>query len=213
MLGLLFKKVKVKKRQAISLYFDLMVEAVPKINCVMIFAVSFHGVAQQMEDDIIDWEYNNKLRVQDFEGNLDVDALGDAKTSYKIEIYPRNVLVDENDNIKNYRSLTVKAQFYKKASWFKQAVDSEDLLVHEQLHFDTAELYTRKIRKQFEYLKKKGETRFEIYYGVYKNTWQACREYQKTYDDAITHGFDKAANEKWVLKVISQLKELDAYKS
>lgn len=99
----------------------------------------------EYESNKIIWNQDKKLEWKDFTGVLDPNLFGNALTSYKIEIIPENVLVDAEDNIQNYENLTVVAKFYKDKSWATSRTDG--LLAHEQLHFDIAELYARKIRK------------------------------------------------------------------
>ena len=130
--------------------------------------------------DYIPWSKNRKLEWKDFQGQPTEDLFAAALTSYKIEIIPSNVIVDEGNNFKNFTKLTVEANFYKNHSW---AVEKNDyLLQHEQLHFDIAELFARKMRTEFKKLQDKNIANFDTYYNVYKKLWAECRQMQKAFD-------------------------------
>ena len=150
-------------------------------------------------DSIISWSKTSKLEWQDYTGKMNPDIFAFAITSYKIDIVPENVKVDAHDHILNYQDLTVSANFYKNHSWTISA--DIDLLNHEQLHFDIAELYARKIRKRFSELKTAKEKRFSMYWDEYNVLWKACRLLQKQYDIETNHGAKKAENEAWIEKI------------
>ncbi|SFS80998.1 DUF922 domain-containing protein [Lutibacter maritimus] len=163
------------------------------------------------KDSIIEWDENQKLTWSDFLDKPDEnDSVGDALTSYKIEIVPSNVVVDENDRIQNFRNLTVKANFYKYHSWYIENTD--DLLEHEQLHFDIAELFARKMRKEFIKMQNDNESKFDIYSNCYSRLWKECRIMQQQYDYETSHGREKAMNQKWFDKIRSEINKLNEYR-
>lgn len=150
-------------------------------------------------DTVITWNKSYKLKWEDFSGKLNPNVFAYAVTSYKIDIIPENVSVDSNDTILNYQDLDVQANFYKNQSW---TVSKDlDLLSHEQLHFDIAELYARKIKARFSELKALKEKRFSVYWNEYSMLWKACRQLQKEYDIETNHGAKKTENDEWVLKI------------
>ncbi|WP_313384038.1 hypothetical protein [Chishuiella sp.] len=57
--------------------------------------------------------------------------------------------------------LYVYNKFYENNSWI--SMQHEEILKNMQLQFDLSELYARKIRKEFDNLKKKKETKKEVY--------------------------------------------------
>ncbi|HPF12292.1 MAG TPA: DUF922 domain-containing protein [Flavobacteriaceae bacterium] len=147
-------------------------------------------------DSIITWDKSRQLVWDDFKDAVDWnDPIGNAMTSYKIVVVPENVLVDEEDHIQNHEKLSVVANFYCYHSWVNKR--TENLLRHEQTHFDIAELFARKLRKRFETLKSQGEKRFSVYYSEFKEYSALCREMQKKYDRETQHGNDFQANDTW----------------
>ena len=152
---------------------------------------------------IIPWSKETKLKWSDFKAVPNTDVLAYAQTSYKIEILPSDVLVDENDKIQNYEVLTVVANFYTNHSWvFKK---SDYLLTHEQLHFDIAGLYAHKIKIEFEKLKKNKISDFETYSDVYQVLWNECRNIQRKFDKETSHGQLVDKNNVWIKNISEQL--------
>ena len=172
---------------------------------LLCLAVPFLNCAQQKSiksvDTTISWDKNIKLKWSDFQGEIDSNLFGKAKTSYKIDIIPEDVLVDEKGNIQGFEELTVEARFYKNYSW--TSVPNDDLVVlkHEQLHFDIAEFFAEKIRNKFLKLQKIKEARFSIYWENYSILWKECREFQKQFDFETDHGRNIESNKVWAKKI------------
>lgn len=177
------------------------------------FLVLFQLFAQEKKelpnDSILSWNNTIKLKWADFEGELNPNVFAYAVTSYKIDIIPENVKVDKNDNIQNYEQLTVVASFYKKQSW---TVSSNiELLKHEQLHFDIAELFARKIRKRYSELKSTKQKAYSTYWKEYSLLWKECREMQKQYDSETNHGANNEKNLNWNVKIAASLEALENF--
>jgi hypothetical protein len=184
-----------------------------KIFCFLSF-ISSQLLAQNGFDaldlNLIIWEPNKKLEWKDFSGTMDPNLFGNALTTYSIEIVPENVMVDGEDNIQGYENLTVVTKFYKDKSWTVSRTDN--LLKHEQLHFDIAELYARKIRKKFSDLINLEEKKFDAYANAYEVLWQECRQYQKKYDLETKNGILVDQNSIWTNKIRQEIKMLDNYR-
>ncbi|GAA4282323.1 DUF922 domain-containing protein [Gaetbulibacter aestuarii] len=160
------------------------------------------GLAQSA---YIPWSKDTRLQWEDFQAEPNLNIIGYAQTSYKIEILPRNILVDENNNIQNPNVLKAEAHFYKNESWvFKK---DDNLLAHEQLHFDIAALFAFKIRKEFSKLSKNKIRGFDTYLRVYKDLWRACDVLQKKYDRETNHGLNWDKNKIWIDTITGQLNE------
>ena len=84
-----------------------------------------------------------------------------------------------------------------------------ELLKHEQLHFDIAELFARKIRRKFKEIQNNREARFSIYWESYNVIWKECRELQKRFDSETNHGRDLNANYIWSIKLKDELSQLE----
>ncbi|WP_223032366.1 hypothetical protein [Hanstruepera marina] len=161
-------------------------------------------------ENVLQWQDGYSLRVEDFQKPRKAND-SYSHTAYKIEFYPSEVLVDANDYIQGYEDLTVVAEFHKDKSHFDPDYEAE-YLPFEQLTFDIAELYARKIRKRFEELKEKKERRFSMYNYEYGLLWKACLEYQSEFSKATNHGWEsKNEISEWRNKINQELKELQEY--
>lgn len=161
-------------------------------------------------ENVLQWQEGYKLRVEDFKKPRKAND-SYSHTAYKIEFYPSEVLVDANDYIQGYEDVTVVAEFHMDKSHFNPEYEAE-YLPFEQLTFDIAELYARKIRKRFDELKAKKERRFSMYNYEYNLLWKACREYQSEFSKATNNGWkakDKIAE--WRDKIDKDLNELQEY--
>lgn len=155
------------------------------------------------------WSENNKLTWEDYWAEPE-GTLVNAQTRFKIDIYPEIVQVDANDYIQNLDELTVKAVFYKELSW---SVDKNSipLLYHENLRFDIAEIYARKIRRRFTQLKAQKEQRFEMYQREYSKLWKECLEFQKEFERDSQYGRNNLKDQEWNEKIQNELLVLKAY--
>ena len=90
----------------------------------------------------------------------------------------------------------------------KEKKEDSYLLKHEQLHFDIAELFCRKINLKFRELQSNNIKNFDTYQNAYSSLWNECRKYQKEYDFETYHGFFKDTNNEWILKIKSELNNI-----
>ncbi|MCT8341206.1 DUF922 domain-containing Zn-dependent protease [Flavobacteriaceae bacterium TK19130] len=185
-----------------KLLLSVILSIVPFLNSI--------AQGDGVNNSIIAWDSDNKLEWSDFQGEIDPDKFGSAMTSHKIEILPMNVMVDEEDNIQGYENMTVQAQFFKEKSW--TATTSNYMLSHEQLHFDIAELFARKIRKRFEELKSNEIATFSKYQKAYSLLWKECRRMQIRYDKETKHGQLQDINSMWEKDIAEQLNDLKEFK-
>ena len=161
-------------------------------------------------ENVIQWQEGYTLQIEDFQ-KVRKENDSYSHTAYKIEFYPSEVLVDANDYVQGYENLTVVAEFHMNQSHFNPEYETE-YLPFEQLTFDIAELYARKIRQRFKELKDKKERRFSIYNYEYNLLWKACLQYQSDFNEATNNGW-KSEDEvkKWRTKVNADLKSLQDY--
>jgi hypothetical protein len=103
---------------------------------IVIILFSFNNSFAQ---DTIYWKADYKLRWEDFQGKADSNSQFGATSNPHI----RYKLSANEDSF----SVNVFCFFLKSKSWTK--LRSDTLLIHEQGHFDIAELFARKLRKKF----------------------------------------------------------------
>ena len=163
------------------------------------------------QEDIIIWNVSYELSWGDFQGKTEPNNYGKAKTSYSIQIIPEEVQVDHQERIIGYEKMTVRAIFQKKLSWSMAKFDTI-VLNHEQVHFDIAELYARKIRKQFLKNITDKKSKYNKYWSDYKQFWNECITFQQKFDSETNHGRNFEQNKIWRELVTNKLKEYNEYK-
>lgn len=146
------------------------------------------------------WQEDRPLTWDDFKGKPE-RRFAAASTSY-------DILKTVNKN-----SVEIKAVFFTQTSWKKTSWINDQVLAHEQKHFDIVELYARKLRKQiketnftsYEDLKLKVET-------LYDANDKAMDKYQDLYDEETDGSMNGDKQREWQKKIVKEIKDLDAYK-
>lgn len=173
------------------------------IGCA--FLVHFQAKAQAEDYDpyqYIAWNEYYNLSWENFKGHPANGSFGNAGTAVKIQAKPYK----SGKNI-HYK---VYALFDKNKSWATDT--SPELLSHEQLHFDIAELYARKIRKKVAELSARNEKDLKKYNGAIQKILEESNQADRQYDIETLHGAIKDKQEKWHAKIKHDLKLLEAYK-
>ncbi|OUR98418.1 hypothetical protein A9Q86_15350 [Flavobacteriales bacterium 33_180_T64] len=157
---------------------------------------------QQDNDAEILWHSNRKLSWNDFIGVPKEEDKGSkiAITQCQIRI------IDSywDNNLPKYR---IGTYFIKSKSW--TIVKDSITLSHEQLHFDIYELYTRRIREEFEKLNLKKVTDFKSYNEIYTKLVNKAIEINRQYDNEVY--FNDLKQQEWITKIANQLEELKEY--
>ena len=101
--------------------------------------------------------------------------------------------------------------FSSKESWVCSDQKTEDILKHEQGHFDLTEIYARMFRKQvmaatftFKNLKDK-------YNKIHTEIISGWNKEQNLYDKETDHGIDSTKQHQWLKDIAKRLDELKAY--
>lgn len=147
------------------------------------------------------WNEFYKLQWDDFQGEPDKNSFGDAGTAVQIKAKPFLV--------KNKIQYDVEAHFNRKKSWIRDP--SLSLLAHEQLHFDIAELYARKIRKKIRQLQNQGVNDIKVFNAAIQALLLESNEIDEQYDLETLHGALSRKQAAWSEKVKRQLAELKPY--
>ncbi|WP_128330618.1 hypothetical protein [Apibacter sp. HY039] len=147
------------------------------------------------------WSEENSLSWKNFKGksqnsNNKIAALSFCGIQYNSCILQGNVY--------KYK---VKAFFVPQLSWVR--VKNEHILKHEQLHFDIAEIFSRKLRKAFsENPVEPKDSQVEIYQPLFKEYMKM----QELYDNETHHGILEDINKEWENKIHNELNQLIDYK-
>ena len=154
------------------------------------------------EEQLLSWNEFYKLQWHDFRGEPGENARGDAGAVVRIKARPFLV--------KKEIKYDVVALFNRSKSWARGK--SAALLKHEQLHFDIAELYARKIRKRIKELAHKGVNDIKTYNAAIEELLLESNEVDLQYDLETLHGALEKKQASWAVKVKEELAGLARYK-
>jgi hypothetical protein len=153
-------------------------------------------------NQVIVWSEYRPLTWEDFQGKRSDDAAGDAGTVVQIKAKPYMV----KDEVK----YDVSAVFVVNKSWAD--AQTNELLAHEQLHFDIAELYARKIRKVIAALSEVGEDDVKVYNRAIQKLLRESNEVDIQYDLETLHGAMLKRQAEWNKEIKGELKALEKFK-
>ncbi|NER17741.1 DUF922 domain-containing protein [Spongiivirga citrea] len=166
---------------------------------------SFHNVVAQ-EENTIRWSAKYRLTWDDFQGKPDVNSSPAAVTASGID---HGFSASLTGNKVEYDS-TVQCYFIPSKSWYKKKLADENLLAHEQLHFDIAELHARILRKRIVSYKFTPNIKKEMN-TLYANVVKQLQEFQANYDKATNYSIDEHQQKLWQEKVAMLLKKYSDY--
>jgi hypothetical protein len=152
--------------------------------------------------ELLLWNEFYKLQWDDFQGKPDPNSLGDAGTAVQIKATPFLV--------KKEIKYDVEAFFNRRKSWVRDK--SPTLLAHEQLHFDIAELYARKIRKRVRELQDRGVNNIKTYNAAIQELLLESNQVDVQYDLETLHGALPKKQAAWTEKIKGQLASLKKFR-
>jgi hypothetical protein len=168
---------------------------------ILIFFILSGSISKEKNSELL-WDEGHKLEWQDFRGTINPKSRADAAATVSIRAMP----------YKKNRALHyhVDAVFIRDHSWCKSP--STDLLAHEQLHFDIAELYARKIRRKISDYKRLGIKDVKMYNKAIQEILTESNEADMRYDRETVHGAIAKRQTNWEEMVRLELQLLSPYK-
>lgn len=141
--------------------------------CIGIFASS----------QIIEWSPDTKLHKNDFQGKIPDNTINHAGTAYNIgyEILSNSIWTGR-------MKIRIYVIFNTSESWLNEAFYTDDLLNHEQKHFDIAQIFAYKLQHLINKEIKNSKdfnVKFEM---INKLIGDECISFQKKYDAETDHG-------------------------
>lgn len=150
----------------------------------------------------IEWNEFYKLSWDNFEAKPSEDIFGDAGTAVKIVARPYKAGKKIGYN--------VYVLFDRSKSWTFEK--DPNLLAHEQLHFDIAEVTARRIRKKVVEFSARDEKDLSSYNKAINKLLEESNEIDRRYDMETLHGAIASKQAYWQAQIEKELKLLDAYK-
>jgi predicted secreted Zn-dependent protease len=186
-----------------------------KYQILIIFILYSLGVISQVASDLeydregyIVWSNTLKLSWTDFKNeNKVITPSVYAITNCTIKVFePEYTESSITYHIVNY--------FDKSESYVVDFAKSNNLLRHEQLHFDITELFARKFRHEISkevYKDTDVILTFDRIFKIYNDIFDNLIEYQDKYDLETAHGLNLDVQEKWEKTVQNELKRFEKW--
>lgn len=170
----------------------------------LVFFTSFAVFSQQAvpREDSILWDKSIRLKWSDFMSRP--DTFSERTAGCAASIYVRGFI----DN--GLPDFIVTNSFIKNDAWTKDTA-SVNLLKHEQLHFDIAEMYARKIRKAIDSLRRNKVKDIEPYSEEIQKLLKMRKETDSLYDQQTAHGLYGNEQSVWNQKILKELECLSEY--
>ena len=113
-----------------------------------------------------------------------------------------------SSNPKARVKIIIKTIFYEDKSWKNSERINDFVLLHEQKHYDVAELFVRKLRKEI--AEKIITTRdYHLYFqNIHERISRAYKNFQNTYDKDTQHGTNKEKQIEYNAIISAELKKL-----
>lgn len=167
-------------------------------STLILLASALLTVAQPSEG-MIYWQKNQPLKWSDFKGRPVKSSPFHAQTQGAL-----NYTFDNMGPGAYVFKLNVK--YDKQKSWSKPKEQTDDLLRHEQGHFDIYEIYGRLIMQRIKETKALSGTKFSDKISkIFTKSFAELQKFQREYDRETDHSKDKEKQEEWNRKLEKML--------
>ena len=153
--------------------------------------------------NLVSWSATRKLHWSDFKGKK-----YDVKTELAVTDYSISYTIHSFEDMLH---IVVKNCFSPYTSWAGDTT-RKVLLIHEQGHFDIAEIYARKIRQALKTIQFKYDSVSIQFNKIYGNFYDQLNKEQDAYDLVTEYSDNILEQKKFDMRIDSTLKLLDAYK-
>ncbi len=171
--------------------------------CCLIFLLS-SGLVFSQEEETIPWSPDRKLQWEDFKGRPFKTAWAAAVTASGISYEFSSTETDGKLEL----DIEISTHFYPDKSWFQPDLVNEVILSHEQLHFDIAEIFARKMRKKVSRTNFTGNVKAEIK-KIYRDILKELNAFQKKYDYETNFSRNIEQQLLWNKKIAELLNEME----
>lgn len=172
-------------------------------NCIsfLLLCYTFFSFGQE---DFKFWHVDSMLQWDDFKGFTTIKNAHDASTNCNIAYY----FDIQNDTI----FFEVNAYLDRNKSWRKKMKCDLDLLMHEQIHFDIAELYARLLRKELYEFPIPKNNITDTVKRIYRNHINAYKQEQEKFDRLSMNGHNKVAQNAYHANLARHMRQLAYYR-
>lgn len=154
------------------------------------------------------WQENRKLNWNNFKSNVN-NQKGSNVVAYTNCGWVYSVV--KSTNPKSPVKIKIETFFNEDKSWKDIKQINDYVLNHEQKHFDIAEVFARKLRKEVaEKVKTSGDYN-RIFQGIYNRILKEYTEFQRAYDKDTQHGVDSDKQAEYNTLIAEELENLKSY--
>lgn len=161
-------------------------------------------IVRGMAQDKIRWSDNQKLSWSDFQSGTKPNTNNAAATTFCGISYLLNSPTEKFTS----QQVRVEAFFVPSRSWARPDHKTDFVLLHEQSHFDIAELFARKFRQLISDKKMDAKALQKYYSKIY----EAYKQYQQDYESVTNHGRIRDKQYEYSQKITSEIEELSDFK-
>ncbi|MBP2617703.1 DUF922 domain-containing protein [Chryseobacterium jejuense] len=158
----------------------------------------------------ITWKEEQKLVWDNFKSpvnrrnNPDVAAYTNCGWEYSVV---------KSSNPKSPVKIEIKTIFNEDKSWKDVKKINDYILLHEQRHFDIAELFVRKFRKTVaEKIRNSGDYN-RLFKSIYTTISIEYKNFQMVYDKHTRHGMDEVKQAEYNAAISQELENLKSYQA
>ena len=152
----------------------------------------------------IKWTEDYKLTWDDFQARA-------RKTHFASAMSDITFSVSVNTKGK-YLIVYVQPSFNPKGSWAKEEDRVDELLKHEQVHFDIYEVNARKLRQELQTKKLTAANSQSTVNKLMEKYGELNIKVQERYDEETEHSLKKEKQEKWNAQIEAELIRLQEFK-
>ncbi len=168
----------------------------PLKKVVLLFIWGMLHMGHGQEEEVILWTPARKLSWSDFKGrpsaNSGAAAITASGITYSFSAQGTHDMMELD--------FKVDAHFYPEKSWYKPKLADPTILEHEQLHFDIAEVFARKLRRILAETQFSDNAKYEVK-EIYRNILRELNHYQNQYDSETNFSRDTVQQRLWNKKI------------
>lgn len=168
---------------------------------VLFLFLTFSGSRTWGQEEV-PWSSQFRLQWKDFKGQVPLGANAAATTASGIS-YNFSTRYEKGRMVVDY---TVQSFFYPTKSWYRPKLCNEITLLHEQLHFDITELFSRKMDKEMSKTKFTKNIKQEVR-AIYRRILKELDDFQKEYDIQTDFSRNLEKQKLWEIQISEMLSE------
>ncbi|MBW7674390.1 DUF922 domain-containing protein [Chryseobacterium chendengshani] len=175
------------------------------MKCIFLALLLIYGTAWSQR---IEWGPEKKLVWNNFKSKIN-NQYGKDIVAYTHCGWVYSVV--KSSNPKGAAKVNIETVFNEDKSWKDDKRINDYVLNHEQKHFDIAEIYARKIRKEIIEKIKTTSDYDKFFQTLYNRIVKDYKNFQALYDGVTEHGMNKEKQAEYDILISSELEQLKNY--